>query len=166
MRKFGLLILLSVIGIFYTYSQEPASQENEQKIEKRIREVQDYKMKFLAQQMSLSELQKKKFFEVYEEMSESKRECYKDAMGLERKLKHSKDATEADYQQATEAMNKANSEWAEKEKQYNEKLSEFLSQKQIYQMREAENQFRTKFEEMKHARKRDGFKKSDHHNNR
>lgn len=138
-----------------------AQEEEPTKREKMFREVQEFKMKYLAKEMDLNESQKKQFFELYEEMSKSKQECYKEAMELDRNLKHNKNATEEDYQKATEALNKANSEWTEIDKQYNEKFADFLTPKQIYKMKEGENSFKAKLDEMKHNRKRDHHKKPD-----
>lgn len=162
MKKLSLIILLLLFSIPYTIAQEdiPAlPKTNPEKREKMMREVQDFKMKYMAQEMELSELQKKQFFEVYEEMQESKKECYKEAVVMDHRLKEEKNPTEEDYQQVRNAFNQANANWAEIEKQYDDKFSEFLSQKQIYKMREAENSFRAKFEEMKHNRKREHHKR-------
>lgn len=156
-KKIFLLMMFSAMGIALSFAQT----DDQNKIDRRIKEVQEYKMKYIAQEMELSEAQKKKFFEVYQEMNTAKFNCYKDAVNMDRNLRQDKNATEQDYQQVTEAFNKANDEWAQYEKTYNEKFSEFLTQKQIYKMREAENSFRAKFEEMKHNRKRDHHKKPD-----
>lgn len=77
------------------------------------------------------------------------------AWKLERKVKRSKDATESDYEAAAEAMSKAKIEDAKIEKEYDEKFSEFLSQKQIYKMKTAENEFRKKMQEMRNKRGKD-----------
>ena len=157
MKKFTLIFLLLMSVVTMAFSQE----ESPLKREKMMREVQEYKMKYLAQEMELSELQKKKFFEVYEEMNQSKKECYQEAVVMDRRLKHNKNASEEEYQQVRNAFNKANANWAEIEKEYDDKFSEFLTQKQIYKMKEAESSFRAKFEEMKHNRKKDHHKKHE-----
>ena len=157
------LILISII-LLSGFSSLFAQEEDPVKREKMFREVQEFKMKYLAQEMDLSELQKKKFFELYEEESESKKECYQEAVVMDRKLKKEKEPTEEEYQQVRNAFSDANAKWAEIEKQYDEKFSEFLSQKQIYKMKEAENSFRAKFEEMKRKRKKDHHKKYDEKN--
>ena len=159
MKKILLLICL-LIGTCSAFAQ--STNEDPAKVEQRIREVQEYKMKYLAQEMDLSEAQKKKFFEVYEEMLQSKYECYQEAVKLDRKIKHEDGATEQDYHQVTEAFNNANTRWAEQEKIYNEKYAEFLSSKQIYKMKEAESTFKAKLDEMRHNRKKDRHKKKDH----
>ena len=157
MKKLGLLIFLLFTATGFAFSQK----EEGEVVEKRMREVQEFKMKYLAQEMELSEAQKKKFYEVYGEMMQSRTQCFRSARMLEKKVKRDKDATEQEYQQATDAINKANAEWAETEKAYNDKLSEFLTQKQIYKMREAEASFRAKFEELKHSRQKEFHKKKD-----
>lgn len=157
MRKIGLMIIMLLTAMGVALAQE----EQPEKKEKMFREVQEFKMKFLAQEMDLSEVQKKKFFELYEEMSQSKRNCYQEAIKMDRQIKHDKNATEEDYQKVTEAFNKANTEWAETEKQYNDKFAEFLSSKQIYQMREAEKTYKERVSEMRHNRKKDHHKKED-----
>lgn len=157
MRKLSLIILLlfTAMAIVFAHDGDPVKKE------KMMKDVQEFKMKYLAQEMELSELQKKKFFEVYEEMCESKKECYQEAMVMDRRIKKNPDASEEDYQQVRNAFNQANANWAEIEKEYDDKFSEFLSQKQIYKMKEAENSFRAKFEEMKHNRKKDHHKKKE-----
>lgn len=157
MRKLLLFTILILSGVCFSFAQE----ESNGRREKMVREVQEFKMKYLAQEMDLSEQQKKRFFELYEEMSLKKQECYKEALQLDRELKNEKDASEEDYEQVTSAYNKANAQWSEEEKVYNEQFADFLSQKQIYKMREAENNFRVKLDEMRHSRRKDHPKKHD-----
>ena len=157
MRKGGFLLILFLSAVGLAFAQD----ENPVKREKMFRDVQEFKMKYLAQEMDLSEAQKKKFFELYEEMNQSKKECYQEAVVMERRLKENKEATDEDYQEVRNAFSQANTNWAEIEKQYDDKFSEFLSQKQIYEMKEAENSFRAKFDEMKHSRKKEHRKKHE-----
>lgn len=157
MNKIIVFLLLFFTGFSLAFSQNHPKGD----IEKRIKEVREYKMKYLAQEMELSETQKIKFFEVYEEMSMAKRSCFKEARDMERKLKKGKDSTEDDYRKATEAMNTANAEWAEKEKVFNDKFAEFLTPKQIFKMKEAEESFNAKLKEMKINRKLDKKKPHD-----
>ena len=151
LRKFGLMMLM----IFMSAGLLSAQDNNPEKKEKMFREVREFKMKYLAQEMELSEVQKKKFFELYEEMSDSRRKCYHDAVKMDRELKKDPQASEAEYQKVTDAFAQANAEWAVEEKQYNEKLAEFLTQKQIYKMREAERNYQERVAEMKHSRRKD-----------
>lgn len=151
MKKIFLVFSLLFIGLTGLSAQEADSLRRD----KMVKEVQEFKMNYLAQQMELTEAQKKKFFEVYEEMEKARHLTYRNAVKLNRSLKKNKDASEDEYQKVTEAFNHANLIWAEQEKTYNEKFSEFLSPKQIYKLREAENSYRAKLDEMKSSRKKD-----------
>lgn len=140
-------LLLSLICFFSVFA---ASADNDK--EKRIqmfKEIQEFKMKYLAKEMGLDDAQKQKFFELYDEMTAKKQECMKNARKLERQLKKLEKPTEADYQAATQAMTKARAEDAAIEKAYAEKFSTFLTQKQIFKMKEGEESFRKKLEEMR-----------------
>lgn len=155
MNKLITFLFLFLFGISFAMAQE----EDIVKREKMMRDVKEYKMKYLAQEMELSEVQKKKFFELYDEMQESRKECFHDAVAMDRKLKGEKEADEEDYLQVRNAFSQAQANWTPIEAEYDDKFAEFLTQKQIYKMKEAENNFRSKMEELKHNRKRDHHKR-------
>ena len=136
------------------------AKEDSEKRDQRIREMKEFKMKYLAKEMDLTDSQKQRFFELYDEMGQKLDACYKTPRDMERRLKkQGKEASEEDYQKVTEAFNQANVEGAEIEKTYNEKFVEFLSSKQIYKLKEAEKNFRERLEEMRHKRKKEHKKK-------
>ena len=164
MRKLFILIVIFLGGLTIAYGQEERPDKKDKdpvKKEKMFREVQEFKMKYIAQEMDLSEVQKKRFYELYEEMNESKKECYQEAVVMDRRLKEEKNASDEDYQQVRTAFNEANAKWAEIQKEYDEKFSEFLSPKQMYKMKEGEENFRAKFDEMKHSRRKSHHKKNE-----
>ena len=151
MKKLTIFILMAFMSLTGLIARADSHGQKEQK----HKEFLEVKMKFLAEDMDLTDSQKKKFFDLYEEMSLKKAECYRQVRELEKKLKkEGKNAPESEYQKATEALNKANAEAAEIDRQYNAKFSEFLSQKQIYQLKEAENNFKARLEEMKRNKKK------------
>ena len=151
MRKFYFLVIALMIGIFPIFSQETSNSDKrpDVKKEKMLREGQQLKMKFLAQEMELKEDQKKEFFKLYNSLCEKKREAYKEAEELNQKLKETPDATEDDYKKAREAEEKAHEKAKEIDKEYDVKFADFLSQKQLFKMKEAEKEFRNKMQEMK-----------------
>ena len=122
--------------------------------EKMMKELREYKIKFLAQEMNLEDGQKERFVELYNEMSDKRADCMRDARNMERELKKKNGATEADYQAVTDAMAKAKARDAAIEKNYDDQFAKFLSQKQIFKMKEAENEFRKKMSEMRQKRNR------------
>jgi len=103
-----------------------------------------------SKEQMFREIQQQKFLELYDEMSRKRFAAMKSARELERKVKKNADATEADYQAVTDAWNKAKTEDAAIAKEYDEKFSKFLTQKQIFQMKSAEDKFRKKIEDMRH----------------
>lgn len=154
-KKILLILLLSVCGVTAVCAQGRGGKDREQM----MRELQEFKLKFLAQEMDLKEEQQPKFFELYNEMCVKRRDCMRDAMRLERKVRKSSDATEKDYQAAAEAMNKAKAEDVAIEKEYDDKFAQFLSPKQIYKMKAAEQEFRQKMSEMRQKKGKHPSKK-------
>ena len=150
-RKLFFIFILSIMGVGIVSAQGHHRKDRE----KMMKELWEFKLKYLAQEMELQSDQQERFFALYNEMSAKRRECMSAAWKLERKVKRSKDATESDYEAAAEAMSKAKIEDAKIEKEYDEKFSEFLSQKQIYKMKTAENEFRKNMQEMRNKRGKD-----------
>lgn len=149
-----ILILSLLVGFVMVSSAQPHGKGKPEKDhEKMKKELMEFKMKYLADEMDLKDDQKQEFFELYQSLEEQRGAIYRPVMEMRRKLKHDKNATEADYQKVTDAMNTANAESAELEKKYDEKFSEFLSQKQLYKLKEAEKSFREKLQEMRRHKK-------------
>lgn len=153
MTKHLLLILALIMGC---YVSAMAQRSGDKKSENMMKELQEFKIKFIAQEIDLKESQKADFVELYSEMNSKRIEVMRDAWKMERELKKNKDASEADYQAVTDAMTKAKAKDAEIEKSYDEKFAKILSQKQIYKMKEAEEEFRKKMTEMRHKHGKKG----------
>lgn len=114
-----------------------------------IKELHEFKLKFLAQEMDLKENQQQKFFEVYSKMSDEKHKLFKETRSLERKVENNGNATDAEYEAASAAILKAREKDAAIERKYDEQFSTFLSAKQIFKMKNAEEKFRRKMHEMR-----------------
>lgn len=153
MTKHLLLILALIMGCSVSAM---AQRSGDKKSENMMKELQEFKIKFIAQEIDLKESQKADFVELYSEMNSKRIEVMRDAWKMERELKKNKDASEADYQAVTDAMTKAKAKDAEIEKSYDEKFAKILSQKQIYKMKEAEEEFRKKMTEMRHKHGKKG----------
>lgn len=122
------------------------------------REVQEFKLKFLAQEMELKDDQQKKFFELYNQMEQEKVKVFKETKALERKISESSNASDAEYESVSRAITAAKEKDAAIEKKYDDKFATFLSAKQIFKMKAAEDKFRMKMHEMRHKRKKNGKK--------
>lgn len=154
MKRFFIAGVLMILAISVAMASPHDEEKEKGKRDKMMKELQEFKMKFLADEMGLNESQKKKFFELYQSMEEKKGEILKPVWKMERELKKEKNPSEQDYQKVTEAKKKANVECSELDRIYDEKFSEFLTQKQIYKLKEGEKSFREKLEEMRHKRKK------------
>lgn len=149
MKHIYLILFFLLTGVF-SLSADPHDGKSR---EDKMKEMLEFKMKYLAQEMDLKGDQRKEFFKIYKEMADEKRDASREADNLARKIKKEGDnASEEDYQKLTAAMNEAQTKTAAIDKKYDEKFSEFLSSKQIYKMKEAEKAFRKKLEDMRHKK--------------
>lgn len=146
-------LLLTLCLLAGCFALMPAQGRHGNKPDKMFEEIQEFKMKYLAQEMELKDSQKDRFFTLYDEMNEKRLDIMKPAWKLKRKLKKDPSATEQQYQEAADAINQAKERCASVEKEYEVKFSDFLTQKQIFKMKTAEDEFRKKMQEMKQNRK-------------
>lgn len=148
MKHFAILILCLLVACVPAF----ARSEKDKKNENMKKELQEFKLKFLAQEMELKEDQQKKFFDLYSQMTEEKIKLYKETKALEQKLSSSTNASEAEYEAVSKAITSAKEKDAEIEKKYDEKFAQFLTPKQIFKMKSAEEKFRIKMHEMRHKK--------------
>lgn len=148
MKKF-LLLFLILFGFTVVASAHPDGKRPDPK---KLKELRDYKVKYIAQEIELKDDQKAKFVELYEKMSEEKRENFESMRAAEKKLKKS-DASEAEYKALSEKITDCRIRDAQIDKEYDTKFAKFLTQKQIYKMKAAEEKFRKKMMDMHLKRK-------------
>jgi len=113
----------------------------------------EFKLKFLAQEMELKGDQKEKFVATYTSMMDEKKKIFLEIKALEKKINENENATEEEYETVSEAISNAKIRIAEIESKYDEKFSKFLSSKQIFKMKSAEDKFRDKMNQMRHRRR-------------
>lgn len=118
------------------------------------RELQEFKIKYLAQEMELRDDQQKQFVEVYSRMSEEKRAIFREKRRLEKHLKENASATDAEYAAVGRALRDVDEKNLAVDRKYDAQFAKFLTQKQIYKMKEAEEKFRSKMREMRHKSKK------------
>ena len=151
------LILLFILIVATAVSVSAHPDGNRRPDEKKLKEIREYKMKYLAQEMELKDDQKAKFVELYEKMSDEKRKNFESMRDMERRLK--KNATEAEYKELSTKISDCRIRDAQIDKEYDAKFAEFLTQKQIYKMKESEEKFRKKMMDMHHKRREERKKK-------
>lgn len=130
------------------------------------KEMREFKLKFLAQEMELRQDQQKQFFLLYSQMSDEKDATMKStAQTIRRVTRLGSAATDADFNAATEALMKAHEQELAIDKKYDEKFRAFLSPKQMFKMKEAERKFRDKLNNMRHNNKQAPASKHKHSKN-
>lgn len=155
MTKHVFIILALIFGCSLSVA---AQKHDSKKGDNMMKELREFKVKYIAQEIDLKGDQKERFIKLYNEMCDKRVEVMRDAWKMEKELKQNKNATEADYQAVTDAMTEAKAKDASIEKSYDDKFAQFLSQKQIFKMKEAENKFRKKMSEMRHKHGKKGNK--------
>lgn len=147
MKKFLLILLTALLSFPCAFAQDRKDKA------KMREELQQFKIDFLAKEMSLSEKQKAEFTPLYKEYDKARRDAGSKVWKFEKELKKNKDASEADYKKLAELQKKAREEDNEIVKNFDSKLESFLSAKQIYEMHQGEGKF---FEKMKEMHKKHG----------
>lgn len=138
MKKIYLLFLLLIFTLVPVVAQEKGGLTPEKR-----KEYREYKMKFLAQEMGLKSDLRKEFYNVYNQLSDERFPIRKEIREIDKKIKNNT-ASEQDYA----SLNRLREQEAEIEKRYDARFSSFLSSKEIFKMKEAENIFRKKLHEV------------------
>ncbi len=148
MKKIFIIGLAVILGVGCMHAQGKKSREEMRK------EFKEFKMKFIAQEIDLEDDQKKQFFEIYNQMNDERTSIFEQTRRLERKVRKDSQATEEDYAAVSRAITEAKEKDAAIEKKYDAKFSTFLSSKQLFKMKAAEEKFRKKMSEMRHKKRK------------
>lgn len=149
MRVKTLILMLAVLLLAapaYADKKKKACGENWRK------EMRDFKLRFLAQEMELKPDQQKQFVTLYTQMSDEKEAVMRQTRTIVERVNKLENPTDADYTAASEALIRAHEQDLAIEKKYEEKFKTFLSPKQIFSLKEAERKFRDKLREMRRSR--------------
>lgn len=143
--------ILLFLGVLLCFGSVMADRKSPDKgpNPKMWKEIQDFKMKFLAQEMNLDREQRVKFYETYSELSEKKKNLFCEIRRIEKQLEENKNATDEEYAAASARIVEAKEKDAALDKEYDARFAKFLSSKQIYQMKNGEEKFKRKMAEMR-----------------
>ncbi len=151
LRTIILVMMLAIIPAVGIYAQQKKTQSRDEW----RKEMREFRMKFIAQEIELQENQEQKFTALYNQLCDERQVVLKKAHSAEKRLKTlGPKATDEDYRVASETVAKAREEEVALEKKYSEKFGAFLSQKQLFKMKEAENKFRERLVKMRESRKK------------
>lgn len=158
MRKIFTLLVLCLIGVGCAFAQSKTDSKGGPALKK---ELQEFKMKFVAQEIDLRDDQRTAFTDVYTRMMEEEDAIFRQVGEANRRLKDTAKPSAADYEYVNSIMVDAKAKTAAMEKKYDEEFAKFLTPEQRYQMKEAEQKFRRKMEQM--CAKKDGKKTAHNH---
>lgn len=148
MNKYLLFILITLVSFGNAFAQKDKDPKEMR------RELMEFKLKYIAQEIDLKEDQQKKFFELYNQMTSERVKVFKETKALERKITSDGNASDADYEALSKAITSAREKDTAIEKKYDEKFAQFLSSKQIFKLKAAEEKFRKKMHEMRRKKKK------------
>lgn len=153
--KKNVIILLAIAVLSLPCIAQKKDGAKKDKAEWR-KELQDFKYKYLAQEMELKEDQQTKFFELYSKMESELNTAKKDCNATCKAVKKAGDtATDAQYEKAVDAMINEDIIEGQIKKRYYEEFKKFLTPKQLYQLKESERKFYKKLKEMRKKGKKD-----------
>lgn len=152
-----LIVLLAICFAIPSFAQKKAHSGKDHDTKRQ--EMLELKLDFLASEIDLKEDQKKQFVELYSQMEMERRAVFKKIKASEKSIKENKDASEADYDKANKEITAAKAEMAQIEKQYDEKFATFLTKKQMFKLKEAENAFTQRMKDCRDKKKQERSKR-------
>ncbi len=144
MKRLYLLLIVLTAGLNIMM----AGPKTEKERAEMRKEIRDFKMKFVAQEIELRDDQRAKFTEVYGSMMTEEEAIWDEIFAAQRRLKNEKNLTDAEYEQVNAAIIEGKAKGVALEKKYDALFAKFLTPKQRYKMKDAESKFRRKMEEM------------------
>lgn len=107
-----------------------------------FREAREYKHQFLTKELELNKDQQKAFFGLYDKMQAECHRAQMESRDFERKVYEKGDqATDKDYEQATDLWYESQRKEAEIELKYRSEFKKILSPRQMFKLRNAERKF-------------------------
>ena len=143
-----LLLLFTILLSVPSFAQKQRSDDDSKR-----KEMMEFKLKFLGDEMGLNDAQRKQFNELYTQMESERRAVYKKIKSAENFINENKNASEADYEKARKDISNAKSQMAQIEQNYYNKFVKFLSQKQLYKLKEAEEKFKETMQKVRNKKK-------------
>ena len=125
MQKIVILLIAMVLTI-PTYAQNK-KKENKEEWKK---ELQDFKYKYLAQEVELSDEQMTNFFELYAKLDSERKQALKVCKAITKVVKEDGEHSDVEYERAVEAVLNLPIITGQNEKKYYEQFKTFLSYKQ------------------------------------
>lgn len=118
-----------------------------------MKELQDFKIKYLIQEAEITKEQQPEFIKLYTEMSNAKLSLIKAAHDRHKVLKDKESPTDEEYNSVSEEMAGARSAEGAVDMKYYREFKKLLSPKQLYKLKDAEMKFNRKMMKMRDKKK-------------
>lgn len=138
------LLLIAAVALFALPSM--GQKKNREEMH---REFREFKIKYIVQEIELPADKAKEFGEIYLQMEEERHKNFSTTRKLEKSVTGNSKSTDADYARLSEALVQSKSKDADITRRYEEKFSKLLTPRQLYKMKDAEESFRRKMEQMR-----------------
>lgn len=152
-----LLLPVMFIAAALLLCATPAYAQKENNRNKRhaemMREVQEFKIKYLIQEAEITKEQQPEFIRIYTEMNNAKLNLLKTYHENHKALKAKASPTDEDYDKVSEEMAGAKSAEGAIDVMYYKQLKKILSPKQLYLVKNAEMKFNRKMMKMRDKKK-------------
>lgn len=129
------MIWMVLLGAFQAYGARNDDRA------KWMDEMRRFKRSYFTKELDLTTQQQNRFFPLYEEMEDQVQKIDGETRQMERRVAELKNASDLEYQKATEAIYDGQVRQAEIEREYVEKFQSILSRKQIFKIKAVERQF-------------------------
>lgn len=135
-------ILLTLIAALFIPAVLCAQKPSDRDRKAWMKEMQQYKVEFIAKKLSLTDEQKAKFMPLYNKMDEEVHTVADQTYRMARDVrKKGKDASELEQEKAAEALWELKGKEASIEMKYMKQFKKVLSAKQLIALKRAENDF-------------------------
>lgn len=138
MKKFS-LVFVTLFALMLPVISAAAPQNDERK--QFFKEIREFKHKFLARELGLSKEQEQKFFPIYDQMEDETDKLQEETRDMENKVREAENPTDLEYEKATDALFELKMKEGEIEKSYLEKFRTVLTDKQLFNLKNAERNF-------------------------
>lgn len=148
----GFLIMMSGPAFAQKMKGNNPERHNNHKemMQKEMRkEVREFKIQYLIQEMELNSEQKSRFTALYTNMENERHQLFITLRQTEQRIKDSRNPGDEEYEKVTKTISSTKEKSLQIEKKYDAEFEKFLSPKQIYKMKNAEESFRRKMRNMR-----------------
>lgn len=155
MKKSVAYIAILWLSVMAAFSASAAPQGNGER-QQWMAEMRQYKRIYFTKELDLTSEQKNKFFPIYEEMEDKLSKLDNESRAMEKRVADLPNASDLEYEKATDAMYDTSVKSAEIEREYMNKFRTILSPRQVFRIKAVERQFNRELMKQHHRLRNKG----------